>query len=697
MSLVLLDRVRETTTTTGTGSIVLLGAVTGYKSFSYIGNGNTTYYCISDQKDGSNWEVGIGTWSTGGILSRDSVLSNSIGSTSLIDFALGTKDVFLTYPATKVPTAMPQEVAQAGTSTTDQTISAAVLNSVLPTAMSRATAQAGTSTTTQTISATVLDSAVEYGAFTPAYTGAVSRTVQSKLQDVVSVFDFMTANQIADVKAGTLLIDVTDAINTAIAVNKALYFPEGSYLHTGILITSAIVNFTTLTGAGKNRTKLVCLTAGKDNLTITSPLTSTNANYFASNMTIRDMSFYGNNLTGRGIVLDTVCWYTIEDVYILGMGSHGIEILCSTGLPINGSFTGSITKTKTQNCGGDGFRQIARSGSGQQNATWISNCEFQSSKGNGVTLWGTNLTVQNNVIEGNIGYGVQLDNKNTTGNIYSATSINISDNYFETNSAGHINCTVSAGGNVGSGVVVGLIVEGNYGYSIVNTIPFSVTNTGSTENTIRDFRYASNNFGYMGAGYTIEADFANALNVSSQVNPYWNYNSSSVAIYNQASLETKFIGLGYCKFAGLINYTCNGFLTAKGGNNLSYPSDLFRSGNVTVSPANTYFPLDIPMNSKIERLGIAIDTDSASYKVRLRVKGAKYDYIGPGIAPISIFESIETTLSGSTYMISESSLSHSTSCGRITSNNANLMLEVVVTITTTGTYFYLGNPTIYYA
>ena len=61
MALVLKDRVKETTTTTGTGSFALAGAVTGYDSFGQIGNGNTTYYAVY-LDGGSEWEVGIGTY-----------------------------------------------------------------------------------------------------------------------------------------------------------------------------------------------------------------------------------------------------------------------------------------------------------------------------------------------------------------------------------------------------------------------------------------------------------------------------------------------------------------------------------------------------------------------------------------------------------------------------------------------------------
>lgn len=101
MPLVLADRVRETTTTTGTGTITLAGAVTGFQSFSAVGNGNTTYYAIVGQGT-SEWEIGLGTYtSSGTTLSRDTVLSSSAGAPTKTNFSAGTKDVFVTYPADK--------------------------------------------------------------------------------------------------------------------------------------------------------------------------------------------------------------------------------------------------------------------------------------------------------------------------------------------------------------------------------------------------------------------------------------------------------------------------------------------------------------------------------------------------------------------------------------------------------------------
>ena len=95
MALVIADRVKETTTTAGTGTITLAGATTGYQSFSAVGDGNTTYYCIAGQGT-SEWEVGIGTYtSSGTTLSRDTVLSSSAGGTTKVTFSAGTKDVFV--------------------------------------------------------------------------------------------------------------------------------------------------------------------------------------------------------------------------------------------------------------------------------------------------------------------------------------------------------------------------------------------------------------------------------------------------------------------------------------------------------------------------------------------------------------------------------------------------------------------------
>jgi len=98
MALVINDRVKETSTTTGTGTLSLAGAVTGFETFSSaIGNGNTTYYAIVNSN--GEFEVGLGTVSAAA-LARTTVISSS-NSDSAVNLSAGTKDVFVTLPASK--------------------------------------------------------------------------------------------------------------------------------------------------------------------------------------------------------------------------------------------------------------------------------------------------------------------------------------------------------------------------------------------------------------------------------------------------------------------------------------------------------------------------------------------------------------------------------------------------------------------
>jgi len=99
MALTLADRVRETTSTTGTGAVTLAGAVAGFRTFSSVlTNSDTTYYAIVTTT-GSAWEVGLGTYSAN-VLTRTTVLDSS-NSNTFVNFQAGTKYVFITQPAGK--------------------------------------------------------------------------------------------------------------------------------------------------------------------------------------------------------------------------------------------------------------------------------------------------------------------------------------------------------------------------------------------------------------------------------------------------------------------------------------------------------------------------------------------------------------------------------------------------------------------
>ena len=100
MALQLRDRVLETASAPGTGTVTLLGASLGYQSFNTaLTSGSTTYYTIADL-GGANWEVGVGTFTSPNQLVRNTVLSSS-NAGATVNFSTGTQNVFITYPSSQ--------------------------------------------------------------------------------------------------------------------------------------------------------------------------------------------------------------------------------------------------------------------------------------------------------------------------------------------------------------------------------------------------------------------------------------------------------------------------------------------------------------------------------------------------------------------------------------------------------------------
>jgi hypothetical protein len=102
MALTINDRVKETSSTTGTGALTFSGAVSGFETFSAgIGNSNTTYYAVVNTDTPTEWEVGLGTLAgDSSTITRTTVISSS-NSDSAVDFGSGTKEIFCTLPASK--------------------------------------------------------------------------------------------------------------------------------------------------------------------------------------------------------------------------------------------------------------------------------------------------------------------------------------------------------------------------------------------------------------------------------------------------------------------------------------------------------------------------------------------------------------------------------------------------------------------
>lgn len=97
MGLVMADRVKVRSRSIGTGNFLLETSVQGFRDFTAVGDGNETYYGITDAV--GNWEIGRGTYSaTESLLTRDSILSSSNNNT-IVDFPAGAKNVFCTFPA----------------------------------------------------------------------------------------------------------------------------------------------------------------------------------------------------------------------------------------------------------------------------------------------------------------------------------------------------------------------------------------------------------------------------------------------------------------------------------------------------------------------------------------------------------------------------------------------------------------------
>jgi hypothetical protein len=133
MALVINDRVKETSTTTGTGTLDLAGAENGFETFvAGVGTGNTTYYAISQDDSPYSWEVGVGTVTSGSpdTLSRDTIISSS-NSDTVVNFGAGEKNVFCTLPAVKTisPVMDPTTyvVTHNSTLSEDQTLDSGVL------------------------------------------------------------------------------------------------------------------------------------------------------------------------------------------------------------------------------------------------------------------------------------------------------------------------------------------------------------------------------------------------------------------------------------------------------------------------------------------------------------------------------------------------------------------------------------------
>ena len=229
MALVVADRIQETTTTTGTGTITLAGAVSGFQTFAVIGNGNTTYYCITS---GSDWEVGIGTYSTTGpTLARTTILASSAAGAAIT--LAGTSTVFCTYPASKsfnLDQVLP--LADGGTGATSAPAARAAL-------MGFATTATAGSTTTLTNTSSVYQ----------VFTGSSAQTVALPSTATLAQGWFF---HICNNSTGTLTVQTSTAVSLGTVPSGATVMVScvDTTVNTAAAWEWGYTDFSTITGTG---------------------------------------------------------------------------------------------------------------------------------------------------------------------------------------------------------------------------------------------------------------------------------------------------------------------------------------------------------------------------------------------------------------------------------------------------------------
>jgi len=495
----------------------------------------------------------------------------------------------------------------------------------------------------------------------------------------------------------------TNAIHAKIATGKKVKFGHGDYWVGGIVIDSTHTE-AHLEGSGFRKSKIWCYEAGVDVIRIidtdTAPFTGVYPHDIYQYPVIQDMALIGNQANGTGIVISGVAWYTLDDLFIKYMGGHGIHITESSPPSVaGGSFIGSIKNCKISWCLGDGIRQISVSPSSQQNASRISMTELQYCSGNGATLWGYQISVKDNTIEGNTGYGIELHNHVVDGTGDSAKVMVINDNYFEANRSGHLhvrtNTSASEAGNI-----VGLSIQNNFGFiengagsgldATYVDVKFSTLNS-NPHNQARAVTYRGNYWTHR-VDNTVEADFGNMLAHDCVVAPQYTLWSTTI----WADIDrvfAKHINLGNAKFDFIKSKVCQGLWDAKGGSGITY-STLIKSDNITVSGSNTFFPLgDIPLTAVFMPMSVYVDTDSTSFSITFEIQSRSFDSVDGYVTRVT---KTIANKSGA-QVIKTDGLSSNGIAFRQDFTHLDSILKITVTITTPGTYLYLGNPTVLYS
>ena len=354
MAFVLANRVKETTTTTGTGAVTLAGASTGFQSFAIIGNTNTTYYTIAGQT-GNEWEVGIGTYSTTGpTLTRTTVLANSSATQpSALTFSAGTKDVFVTYPSSKSV-----NLDASGNATALGTPAAFVGTNITGTA-------AGLTAGNVTTNANLAGDVTSVGNTTSIAAGVIVNA------------DINASAGIVDTKLATIstAAKVSNSATTATSANtaSAIVARDASGNFTAGTITAALTgNASTATTLATGRT--IAITGdlaytsasfnGSGDVTGTGTLATVNANvgaFTSANITVNAKGLITAASSGAGSVFGTTTQVTYNNAGTMTGSANltfdGTNLTCGGTISANSD---ERLKTNWRNLQSDFIEQLAK-------------------------------------------------------------------------------------------------------------------------------------------------------------------------------------------------------------------------------------------------------------------------------------------------------------------------------------------------
>jgi hypothetical protein len=477
------------------------------------------------------------------------------------------------------------------------------------------------------------------------------------------------------------------AIVAAAQAGYKVKFGNGYYYHNGIaLVPNATVSEFILEGSGRNKTTLYNQVANNHNISAIS-----SGGTYVGMITVRDLGLLtpntGGSGTGAGVYLSGAAWWILEDLQIKYHGSHGIHITNNVADGTAGSFIGVIRNNKITRNAGDGIYQVATDSGNQQNSSYILNNEI-TSNANGLTVWGVGIKIAGNTIESNTSKGIRVQNFKTAAPAYSAGNISIRENYMEGHPDAMIYVKTSATSTIIGGYLTNLTIQDNYGLYTAGTatyvpVLFEAVGVG---NEVRRLNYRNNSFNAGLATVTVEANFGDALSADCVVSPNYALNGT-IAELN--TLAAKFINLGDAWLEAMKSITLYGYFEAKGGASLTY-SSMLKSDNTTTSGANTYFPLRIPIGSAFYMASVPVETDSTNYSVALSWGKRSYN----SVAAYGTTSAAVTGNSGTKTV--EMYLASYTTANRVSMASLDSILELIVTFVTPGTYFYIGNPTVYY-